>query len=81
MTGNIIVSTCCLGDMAVNAPSALGCALGLRGVYSHIATSQTCANYYLMSEELLYHMGQAVFFYRYYMAIYMKTDMLKGERG
>ena len=24
MTGNIIVSTCCLGDMAVNAPSDTG---------------------------------------------------------
>ena len=36
MTGNIIVSTCCLGDMAVNAPSSSGCALGHGGVYSHI---------------------------------------------
>ena len=31
MTGNIIVSTCCLGDMAVNAPSSSGCALGHGG--------------------------------------------------
>ena len=36
MTGNIIVSTCCLGDMAVNTPSSSGCALGHGGVYSHI---------------------------------------------
>ena len=26
MTGKIIVITCCLGDMAVNAPSSSGCA-------------------------------------------------------
>ena len=31
MTGNIIVSTCCLGDMAVNAPLSSGCALGFGG--------------------------------------------------
>ena len=31
MTGNIIVSICCLGDMAVNAPSSSGCALGHGG--------------------------------------------------
>ena len=54
MTGNIIVSTCCLGDMAVNAPSSLGCALGLGGggggglglAFTAISPSQTCANYY-----------------------------------
>ena len=52
MTGNIIVSTCCLGDMAVNAPSSSGCALGIGGgggggAFTAISPSQTCANYYL----------------------------------
>ena len=52
MTGNIIVSTCCLGDMAVNAPSSSGCALGLGGgggggAFTAISPSQTCANYYM----------------------------------
>ena len=47
MTGNIIVSTCCLGDMAVNAPSSSGCALGHGGVYSHITLANMSYNYYL----------------------------------
>ena len=37
MTGNIIVSTCCLGDMAVNAPED-------SGAFTAISPSQTCAN-------------------------------------
>ena len=51
MTGNIIVSTCCLGDMAVNAPESEGAARGLGGggggAFTAILPSQTCANYYL----------------------------------
>ena len=42
VTGNIIVSTCCLGDMAVNAPQSEGAALGLGGVYSHINLANMC---------------------------------------
>ena len=42
VTGNIIVSTCCLGDMAVNAPESEGAALGLGGVYSHITLANMC---------------------------------------
>ena len=38
MTGNIIVSTCCLGDIALNAPESEGA-----------SPSQTCANYYLVT--------------------------------
>ena len=52
MTGNIIVSTCCLGDMAVNAPQSEGAALGL-GAFTAISPSQTCANYYLFSRNFL----------------------------
>ena len=37
MTGNIIVSTCCLGD----APSD-------SEAFTAISPSQTCANYYLL---------------------------------
>ena len=50
VTGNIIVSTCCLGDMAVNAPSSSGCALGLGGggAFTAISPSQTCATYYIV---------------------------------
>ena len=42
VTGNIIVSTCCLGDMAVNAPESEGAARGLRGIYSHITLTNMC---------------------------------------
>ena len=56
MTGNIIVSTCCLGDMAVNAPSSSGdegaFAPEDEGAFTAISPSQTCANYYLANETL-----------------------------
>ena len=45
MTGNIIVSTCCLGDMA----RVLGlCPRTRSGAFTAISPSQTCANYYLI---------------------------------
>ena len=51
MTGNIIVSTCCLGDMAVNAPSD-------SGAFTAISPSQTCANYY---QGLIYSFSEGVY--------------------
>ena len=65
MTGNIIVSTCCLGDMAVNAPSSSGCALGLGGggggggVYSHITLANMC---YLLHSSLVLEDKVSFFF-------------------
>ena len=45
VTGNIIVSACCLGYYGSKQPSSSGCALGL-GAFTAIVPSKTCANYY-----------------------------------
>ena len=44
MTGNIIVSTCCLGDM----PPRPRAAPSDTGAFTAISPSQTCANYYVV---------------------------------
>ena len=49
MAGNITVSTCCLGGMAVNAPRprAAPSDWGEGGAFAAISPSQTSASYYL----------------------------------
>ena len=68
MTGNIIVSTCCLGDMAVNAPRVQGLGGGGGGgggrlqpyhprkhVLTNAGVPDTCnANPQVISEKLIH---------------------------